>query len=211
MRKLTIIFIVAVLAFPLVNASVLEKPDWKEGDYWEYIGNATYHCIVAKQKDNASEKLVYHDEENLAIVKEMIYDNETNKTQEKIYDPPFSLIQYPIFIGKKWNTTVEWKNTSTTIQLECTGKKDMLTEAGKFDCYVIKANYTPNGTVNPHFYQVIYISGVVGNIVRSESYVNDTLMGYTVSLWCIFQRTTGLYNGDTFYCRWHIHFAACSA
>jgi len=53
-----------------------------------------------------------------------------------------SLFKYPIFIGKKWNTTIEWMNTSTTIRLECNGKKEISTRAGKFDCYIIKANYT---------------------------------------------------------------------
>ncbi len=202
MRKLAIIFIVAVLAFPLVSASVLEKPDWREGDYWEYrvgygvegaesaggeittrilgtenvtIGNTTYHCIVAKEKVNASEKTVYYDEESLAVVKEISYDNET---EEKIYDPPFAFIQYPIFIGKKWNATVEWKNTSIILQLECTGRENVSTRAGKFDCYVIKVDHAPNGTVNPDFYQVFYISGKAGNVVRTEGYANSTLVGY---------------------------------
>ncbi|MEA2053692.1 MAG: hypothetical protein U9O96_01020 [Candidatus Thermoplasmatota archaeon] len=203
MKKITAICVVAICVFPLVNASTLEKPEWKEGDYWQYamgmvgtegekmasttilgvenitIGNTTYHCIVARQKDNASENLVYYDEESLAFVKETIYSNETNKTEEKIYDPPLSLFQYPIFIGKKWNTTIEWMNTSTTIQLECNGKKEISTRAGKFDCYVIKANYGPNETVNPYFYQVLYTSGMVGNIAKAESYANGTLVAYT--------------------------------
>ncbi|RLF47408.1 MAG: hypothetical protein DRN10_03920, partial [Thermoplasmata archaeon] len=110
-----------------------------------------------------------------AVVKEISYDNET---EEKIYDPPFAFIQYPIFIGKKWNATVEWKNTSIILQLECTGRENVSTRAGKFDCYVIKVVHAPNGTVNPDFYQVFYISGKAGNVVRTEGYANSTLVGY---------------------------------
>jgi len=203
MRKLAIIFIVAVLAFPLVSASSLEKPDWREGDYWNYeivtvgierketssttivgmenitVGNITYRCIVARVKGFIDE-LLYYDEEDMGIVKETIYDNETNKTEEKIHNPPQFLIKYPIFIGKKWNTTVEWKNDSVILQLECVGKKDITAGAGKFDCYVIKMDYIfPNNTTNPSFYQFYYVSGKVGTIVRTEGYGNGTLVGYT--------------------------------
>jgi len=117
--------VVAILVFPLVNASYLKKPDWKKGDYWNYeigtvgverketlsitivgmenvtVGNITYRCIVARENIFSSERLEYYDEENLATVKEIIYDNKTNKTEEKIYNPPQSLIKYPVFIGKK--------------------------------------------------------------------------------------------------------------
>lgn len=187
----------AICVFPLVNAATLKKPEWKEGDYWEHelvgninekvitrifgienltIGGTAHNCIVATVESNASRKIVYYDRESLAVVKEMIYNDET---EEKIYDPPLSLFKYPIFIGKKWNTTIEWMNTSTTIRLECNGKKEISTRAGKFDCYIIKANYILNETANSYFYQVIYASDVVGNIVRVESYANNTLVFYS--------------------------------
>lgn len=202
MKKIAVICVLATCIFSLVNASVVEKPEWKKGDYWQYamimtgiegekilsttilgmenvtIGNTTYRCIVAKESVNSLEKLTYYDKESLATVKEIIYDNKTNKTEEKIYDPPLALIQYPIFIGKKWNATIEWKNTSAIIQLECTGKKDISIRAGKFDCYVIKANYHHNGSIDPPFYQIFYISDMVGNIAKMESYANGSLVSY---------------------------------
>lgn len=203
MKKLLIICILAVFIFSSVNASFLEKPKWKERDYWKYemgtirngnkgnisttiigrenitINNITYHCIVSKSVFSGKIRINYIDEKSLATVKEIIYNNET---KEKIYNTPSSFIQYPIFIGKKWETTTDWENTTATIFLECIGKKDITTKAGRFSCYVIKANYPFNGTVNPYFYQLIYVSGRAGNIVRMEYYGNmegnETLVGY---------------------------------
>ncbi|HDH81483.1 MAG TPA: hypothetical protein ENF91_00150 [Thermoplasmatales archaeon] len=200
MRKLAIIFIVAVLAFPLVSASVLEKPDWREGDYWKYkdmnrrgiseeriieilgtenitVNNTTYHCIVAKEETNTSKKISYYDEESMGVIKEVNYDNETNKTEEKIYDPPVSLIQYPVFVGKEWNITVEELKANSTgkIRLDCIGKKKISVPAGTFDCYMVKTNQFPNESMNYYFYNIIYVSGRAGNIVRIEQYLRGNL------------------------------------
>jgi len=84
------------------------------------INNITYHCIVSKSVFSGKIRINYIDEKSLATVKEIIYNNET---KEKIYNPPSSSIQYPIFIGKKWETITDWENTTATIFLECIGKK----------------------------------------------------------------------------------------
>ena len=203
MKKLLVAFIIALFIFSLVNASSLKKPEWRKGDFWKYemetiggknksiisttiigkedvtINNITYHCIVSKNNFSGEIRVQYLDEESLAIVKEIIYNN---GAKEKIYNPPSSLIQYPVFIGKKWETNTNWKNTTITIFFECIGKKDITTKAGKFSCYVIRANYSFNGTISPYFYQVIYVSGRAGNIVRVEYYGNmegnETLVEY---------------------------------
>jgi len=36
MEKIASICVMAICIFSLVNASVLEKPEWKKGDYWQY-------------------------------------------------------------------------------------------------------------------------------------------------------------------------------
>ncbi|MEA2055148.1 MAG: hypothetical protein U9O96_08630 [Candidatus Thermoplasmatota archaeon] len=202
MRKLITVCMVAILAFPLVNASALEKPDWREGDYWEYevmagggriseeriveilgtenitVNNITYHCIVARDETNTSRETVYYDRESLGIVKEIDYDKETNETEEKIYDPPFSFVQYPISVGKEWNVTIEIeseKNSSGKVRFECMGKKKISVPAGIFNCHMIKTNHFPNESMSSYFYNVIYVSGRAGNIVMVESYFMGNL------------------------------------
>ena len=200
MRKLIILCVAAILVFPLVNASSLEKPDWKKGDYWNYedmykagfseerivrilgtenitVNNTTYHCIVESEETNTSRETYYYDEKSLGIVKEVNYDNKTNETEEKIYDPPIFFIQYPIFVGKEWNVTIKGleKNSSGKVRLECTGKKRISVPAGTFNCYMIKTNQFPNESMNSYFYNVIYVSGRAGNIVRIETHFMGNL------------------------------------
>lgn len=180
----------------------MKKPEWKKGDYWIYetgtiegekktisvriigrenitIDGDIYYWIVAKGNIIGSEKLTYYEIENLSVVKEIIYDNESNESKEIVYNPPFSLIKYPIFIGKKWNTTIKKENNFVNLSFECKRKKEISTMAGRFDCYLIKAVYIFNETSKPYFYEIIYISSKVGNIVKMEGYENNTLVGYT--------------------------------
>jgi len=196
---------ISLLIFILcsANAFTLEKPQWKEGDYWQYvmkivgsekgemllievldkenltINNITYSCIVVKTSGIVDE-LYYYDEETFAVVKKVIYRD--TKSEEIVYAAPqSSIIQYPIFIGKKWNATVvDYKNSSVTLSIECTGTEKVATKAGSFNCYVIKADYVFNETDSiPYLYQIIYLSDRVGNMVKTEMYQNDTLVGYT--------------------------------
>ena len=202
MEKIASIGVVAICIFSLVNASVLEKPEWKKGDYWQYamksvgsekeiiitvtimgrenitVGNITYRCIVVKSS-GITEEVYYYDEESLAIIKKVIYNDEGNK--EIIYEPPQPpLIKYPIFIGKKWNITINYENDSVTLFMECMGTKKISTRAGIFNCYAIKADYIFNETFSgPDVYQIIYVSSSVGNVVKTEMYGNNTLVSYT--------------------------------
>ncbi|RLF43415.1 MAG: hypothetical protein DRN29_10190 [Thermoplasmata archaeon] len=142
------------------------------------IDNITYSCIVVKIS-GIVEEIYYYEEESFAVVKKVIYKDVKN--EEIIYaSPQHSFIQYPIFVGKKWNVTVDYKNNSIILSIECIGVKKVATKAGSFNCYVIKADYVFNETnSNPYLYQIIYLSERVGNIVKTEMYQNDTLVGYT--------------------------------
>jgi len=201
-RKIIIFYTLLIITLYPVNASLLEKPQWKKGDYWQYamktlgsekeeilsitilgrenvtVGNITYRCIVVKSS-GVTEEVYYYDEESLAIIKKVIYNDEGNK--EIIYESPQpSLIQYPIFVGKKWNITIDYENDSVTLFMECIGIEKISTRAGIFSCYAIKAGYLFNGTSSsPYVYQIIYVSSSVGNVVKTEMYGNNALVGYT--------------------------------
>ena len=198
MGKIASICVMTICIFSLVNASILEKPQWKKGDYWQYamksagsekeeissvtimgrenitVGNVTYRCIVVKSS-GITEEVYYYDEECLAVIKKVLYNGEGNK--EIIYEPPQpSLIEYPIFIGKKWNITITYENDSVTLFMECIGMKKISTRAGIFNCYAIKADYIFNETFSsPYVYQIIYVSSNVGHVVKTEMYGNNTL------------------------------------
>lgn len=126
-----------------------------------------------------TEEVYYYDEESLAIIKKVLYNGERNK--EIIYEPPQpSLIKYPVFIGKKWNITINYENNSVTLSMECIGVKKISTRAGIFNCYAIKADYIFNETFSgSDVYQIIYVSSSVGNVVKTEMYGNNTLVSYT--------------------------------
>ena len=202
MGKIASMCVMTICIFSLVNASILEKPQWKKGDYWQYamktlggekeeilsitilgrenitVGNITYRCIVVKSS-GVKEEVYYYDEENLTIIKKILYNDEGYK--EIIYESPQpSLIQYPIFVGKKWNITIDYENNSVTLFMECIGIEKISTRAGTFNCYTIRADYIFNETSSsPYVYQIIYVSSSVGNVVKTEMYGNNALVGYT--------------------------------
>ena len=205
LREIIVICTLLIFTLCSANASILEKPEWEKGDYWQYamktvgsekeeilsitilgrenitVGNITYRCIVVKSS-SVTEELYYYDEESLAIVKKVIYNDEESK--EIIYESPQpSLIQYPIFVGKKWNITIDYENDSVTLFMECIGIEKISTRAGIFSCYAIKAGYLFNETSSSSYvYQIIYVSSMVGNVVKTEmygNYGNNTLIGYT--------------------------------
>ena len=176
----------------LVNTVIsLEQIKWKIGNYWEYnlyyyipqtgtekikitvigkenisINNTIYECLVVEIKqNNLTRKIQYYEKRSLAVVKEIEYNN---IAREKIFVIPVSFFSFPIYIGKKWNLT----RNNISIFLECIGKEKVTTKAGKFNCHIIKIIFNNN----TKFYQMVYFSDKVGNIVMMKCFFNNTLL-----------------------------------
>lgn len=103
------------------------------------------------------------------------------------YNPPFKEFDYPIAIGKKWNASyTQYITRSTgngndqassrqiTSHYKCIGKENISVKGMVFNCYVIRqTNYESElDTDSPATH--VYLNSSVGNLVKSEYYLNET-------------------------------------
>ena len=183
------LFLILLIILPL---SASQKIEWKVGNYWEYnlhyympqtntqkilmrvineenisVNGIIYESLVVEIKvNNLTKKILYYEKENLTIIKEIEYDG---KKEEILSLPIISFL--PIYEGKKWNFTRD----NISISFQCVGKEKAVTKAGKFDCYKIRIIYdwTNNNYTAAKFYQLVYFSEEVGNIVKAEGFFNE--------------------------------------
>lgn len=128
--------LLSVSVFTLLDTNTcavsVKKPEWEEGDHWEYfceapqhpssyivretivgndtirVGNGTYEVMIGRRyfndTNNSSLALFYYRRSDLAVVKVRI-STMKNWVSTWIYNPPFSRFDFPLKVGKEWNRT----------------------------------------------------------------------------------------------------------
>lgn len=86
-----------------------------------------------------------------------------------IFDQPRVVYSYPLEIG------TEWVYSSSYIFKKVTGKEIVDSDAGRFECFIIKTNYYFNGTTpDENFTRYEYLSAI--GLLKSVFIVNDIVV-----------------------------------
>jgi hypothetical protein len=148
MKKL-FIAIVFVVAIPL-NLFAQEqanKPDYKDGDFWQYKVTEKGFRQQSTTALNGVYELTYKPD-RIAIRLEGGEKSEVRQAVGELrrmlaVDDDRQLLQFPLSIGKKWSTRFEQATSSSaarklTTETNVTGLEEITTPAGKFRAFKIE-------------------------------------------------------------------------
>ncbi|MEM1513384.1 MAG: hypothetical protein QXW78_01420 [Candidatus Thermoplasmatota archaeon] len=186
-KKIITIAISFLIFFPLSEAR-LEKPAWREGNYWKYeislnktkkdvltvkiekkeiieYENNSYEVFnISQISEKGSKRISYIRVGDLATLKDI--DFYEGKELERIYSPPAHFFLYNIDVGEMISQFFKVSNGGTvyiSIQSQCIGKEEIKINSEKYECYKIveKRRYG-----NENLSYVFYYSEKTGNWIK---------------------------------------------
>jgi len=148
MKKLFIaIVFVVTTSVNLFAQEQANKPDYKDGDFWQYKVTEKGFRTQSTSALNGLHELTYRPD-RIAIRLEGGEQREIRQAVGELrrmlaIDDVRELLQFPLSVGKKWSTHFEQETNSTAkrklaTETNVTGLEDITTPAGKFRVFKIE-------------------------------------------------------------------------
>jgi len=148
MKKLFIaIVFVVTTSVNLFAQEQANKPDYKDGDFWQYKVTEKGFRTQSTSALNGLYELTYRPD-RIAIRLEGGEQREIRQAVGELrrmlaIDDVRELLQFPLSVGKKWSTHFEQETNSTAkrklaTETNVTGLEDITTPAGKFRVFKIE-------------------------------------------------------------------------
>ena len=176
-----------------------EKPDWEVGDEWKYdmtvlgmtgtvtykvsdvtsinVNGTNYDVYDMEIKGSGGIQHTYYLNNNLALVKTEAPSTGTGSGMTWTYDPPKEEFDFPLVVGKTWNSTYTQSISGggldplnvTLIENYTVVKIESVTvKAGTFECYRIESHDENEITNTTRWY-----SKEVKNVVKSSVKISE--------------------------------------
>jgi len=148
MKKLFIAIVVVVAtSLHLFAQEQANKPDYKDGDFWQYKVTEKGFRTQSTSALNGLYELTYRPD-RIAIRLEGGEQREIRQAVGELrrmlaIDDVRELLQFPLSVGKKWSTHFEQETNSTAkrklaTETNVTGLEEITTPAGKFRVFKIE-------------------------------------------------------------------------
>lgn len=154
-KKILLSFLALLIPVSLYGQDKVEPPVWSVGDTWAWKradGVTFEHEVVEVREDFYIVRMgrdpdLYGYDRKTMNVKLVIKE----KTRQLKFDSVWGrVLDFPIFVGKNWKSTIYYKQrmeTEVTFlnEFSVDGVEDITTPAGKFKCYRIHLKQTNMG------------------------------------------------------------------
>ncbi len=187
-----------------------EKPDWKVGDEWKYdmtvmgmnvkvthkvseitninVNGTDYEVFHIEVIGSGGTKHMYYTKSDLSLVKMEVPSTAVSSSFTITYDPPKKEFDFPLVVGKTWNSTyTETIHSDEYGLINVTGTEyysvveieSITIKAGTFECYRIES-HDDHGFINT----TRWYSEDVKYFIKSSEKVNEVtteleLISYT--------------------------------
>lgn len=149
----------------------IDKPVWSANSFWEYTVNGNSTKIIVEKVDSFSGSKAYfvNNGNNINILNDALglLAVMQNNVMDSSYDPALQPFDWPLFVGKKWDSAGKMIRNGGAIDLsthhEVKGYGKVKVPAGEFDAFYILSRSDYGARITELWYSPeikYYVKGV---------------------------------------------------